>query len=147
MTIFDIFETPNAPLWGTPRNFDVSSTVCSPYVLTQDVFTPEHPYANLSTSTPLKSSLFEVSSYYAERATTISLEPQPKVVMQALDKEGSRILQKSLSNAPPDAIGGIVEEILPFMQTLMCDTYANYMCQQLFQVTNSGHRLKLLAAL
>lgn len=163
-TILDIFESPNGTgyMWETPKNcgasFPLASSVCSPYVFNQDalVSTPDAPssYANFSTSTPLQSKPAAMvadlcSPFYVDRASTASTADSPisKVILQALDKEGSRILQRSLTGAPPEAIAGIVEEMLPHIQTVMCDTYANYMCQQLFPSTSVTQRIKLLYSL
>ena len=163
-TILDIFESPTGTgyMWETPKNcgasFPLASSVCSPYVFNQDalVSTPDAPssYANFSTSTPLHTKPAAVvadlcSPFYIDRASTASSADSPvsKVILQALDKEGSRILQRSLNGAPPEAIAVVVEEMLPHIQTVMCDTYANYMCQQLFPCTSVTQRIKILYSL
>lgn len=72
---------------------------------------------------------------------------QGRVMNLALDKEGSRVLQKALAGCAPETVAIVVSEIAPHIQTVLCDTYANYMCQQLFVSTTAYQRLSLLIAL
>ncbi|EER17673.1 Suppressor protein MPT5, putative [Perkinsus marinus ATCC 50983] len=83
-------------------------------------------------------------------------EIQDEILEMAMDRSGSRILQKLISDTSAGAADGgtheeldelidaIIHEIKPVLSRIMCDTYANYMCQQLFQVSSAGQRIALL---
>ncbi|EER01541.1 hypothetical protein Pmar_PMAR000231 [Perkinsus marinus ATCC 50983] len=83
-------------------------------------------------------------------------EIQDKILEMAMDRSGSRVLQKLISDTSASAADGgahdeleklidaIIHEIQPVLSRIMCDTYANYMCQQLFQVSSASQRIALL---
>ncbi|KAF4674223.1 pumilio domain member 4 [Perkinsus olseni] len=83
-------------------------------------------------------------------------EIRDKILEMAMDRSGSRVLQKLISDTSASAADGgsheeleklidaIIHEIQPVLSRIMCDTYANYMCQQLFQVSSAEQRIALL---
>jgi hypothetical protein len=70
-----------------------------------------------------------------------------KVLELATDRNGSRLLQKLLTQGGIDIVSRVIDEVENNLTVIMCDTYANYMCQQLFQAASAGQRLRLLKKL
>jgi hypothetical protein len=62
-------------------------------------------------------------------------------------KNGSKKAQQNIGSSTPEEISKFVNIIRSFIAELMCDTYANYMCQTLFQNCNSSQRLILIEAM
>ena len=72
---------------------------------------------------------------------------QGRVMELATDRNGSRLLQKLLTQGGVEVISRVIDEVENHLTVIMCDTYANYMCQQLFQAANASQRLRLLSRL
>lgn len=72
---------------------------------------------------------------------------QGKVMELATDRNGSRLLQKLLTQGGVDIVARVIDEVEFSLPIIMCDTYANYMCQQLFQAASARQRLRLLSRL
>ena len=70
-----------------------------------------------------------------------------KVMELATDRNGSRLLQKLLTQGGTEIVNRVIDEVEFNLPIIMCDTYANYMCQQLFQAASAGQRLRLLSRL
>ena len=70
-----------------------------------------------------------------------------RVMELATDRNGSRLLQKLLTQGGVDVISRVIDEVENHLPVIMCDTYANYMCQQLFQAANASQRIRLLSRL
>ena len=70
-----------------------------------------------------------------------------RVMELATDRNGSRLLQKLLTHGGVDIVSRVVDEVEHNLTIIMCDTYANYMCQQLFQAASANQRLRLLTQL
>ena len=70
-----------------------------------------------------------------------------RVMELATDRNGSRLLQKLLTQGGVDIVSRVVDEVEHNLTIIMCDTYANYMCQQLFQAASANQRLRLLTQL
>jgi len=63
-----------------------------------------------------------------------------RIVEFCKSQVGSRYLQRQLRKAEPEFVNLVVRELLPSLPELMCDTYGNYLCQQLAQA--AGHELR-----
>ena len=72
---------------------------------------------------------------------------QGKVMELATDRNGSRLLQKLLTQGGLEIVARVIDEVEFNLPIIMCDTYANYMCQQLFQAASARQRLRLLSRL
>jgi hypothetical protein len=72
---------------------------------------------------------------------------QGKVMELATDRNGSRLLQKLLTQGGVEIVARVIDEVEFSLPIIMCDTYANYMCQQLFQAASARQRLRLLSRL
>jgi hypothetical protein len=59
-------------------------------------------------------------------------------------QKGSRMMQKFVNKRSPEEIYAILEKILNFIKELMCDSYANYFIQKLFQCCTCNQRLEIL---
>lgn len=70
-----------------------------------------------------------------------------RVLELATDRNGSRLLQKLLTQGGMEIVSRVIDEIDLSLPIVMCDTYANYMCQQLFQAASAAQRLRLLSRL
>lgn len=70
-----------------------------------------------------------------------------RVLELATDRNGSRLLQKLLTQGGTEIVGKVIDEVELNLPLVMCDTYANYMCQQLFQAASAAQRLRLLSRL
>ena len=79
-------------------------------------------------------------------ALTIS-SVQGRVMELATDRNGSRLLQKLLTQGGTEIVSRVIDEVELNLPLVMCDTYANYMCQQLFQAASAAQRLRLLSRL
>jgi hypothetical protein len=64
-----------------------------------------------------------------------------RVLELALDKEGSHVLQRLVSDASSGVIDLVLAELLAELPRVMCDTYGNYFTQQLFQVASLNNRV------
>jgi hypothetical protein len=72
---------------------------------------------------------------------------QGRVMELATDRNGSRLLQKLLTQGGTEIVTRVIDEVELSLPLVMCDTYANYMCQQLFQAASAAQRLRLLSRL
>jgi hypothetical protein len=70
-----------------------------------------------------------------------------RVVEFSKSQVGSRYLQRQLRKDSPELVGLIVVEVLGALPELMCDTYGNYLCQQLFEACTPPLRLQILERL
>lgn len=70
-----------------------------------------------------------------------------RVMELATDRNGSRLLQKLLTQGGTEIVGRVIDEVEMNLPIVMCDTYANYMCQQLFQAASAAQRLRLMSRL
>jgi hypothetical protein len=70
-----------------------------------------------------------------------------RVVEFSKSQVGSRYLQRQLRKETPELVALIVMEVLGALPELMCDTYGNYLCQQLFVACSSPLRLQILERL
>jgi hypothetical protein len=69
------------------------------------------------------------------------------VVEYAKSQVGSRYLQRQLRKESPELVALMVVEVIGALPELMCDTYGNYLCQQLFVACTPPLRLKILESL
>jgi hypothetical protein len=70
-----------------------------------------------------------------------------RVVEFSKSQVGSRYLQRQLRKETPELVALIVMEVITALPELMCDTYGNYLCQQLFVACSSPLRLQILERL
>jgi hypothetical protein len=70
-----------------------------------------------------------------------------RVLELATDRNGSRLLQKLLTQGGMEIVSKVIDEVEFNLPVVMCDTYANYMCQQLFQAASAVQRHRLLSRL
>ena len=94
-----------------------------------------------STSSPMIQALLNSPN----QLTAASVEG--KVMELATDRNGSRLLQKLLTQGGVEIVSRVIDEVEYGLPIIMCDTYANYMCQQLFQAASASQRLRLLTRL
>ena len=99
----------------------------SPPSLDLSVYTPSIPSSPLSSRFPSPD-----QSFFPFRGRVLEL---------ALDKEGSRVLQRLVSDASPSILDLVFAELLADLPRVMCDTYGNYFAQQLFQVASLTNRV------
>jgi hypothetical protein len=59
-------------------------------------------------------------------------------------QKGSRMMQKYVNKRSPEEIFAILKKILNYIKELMCDSYANYFIQRLFQCCTCNQRLEIL---
>lgn len=97
--------------------------------------------SSTSASNPMIQALISSSS----QLTASSVEG--KVMELATDRNGSRLLQKLLTQGGVEIVSRVIDEVEYSLPLIMCDTYANYMCQQLFQAASASQRLRLLTRL
>ena len=57
---------------------------------------------------------------------------------------GSRIMQKYLNLFPHFIITNLIEKINIYFEKIMCDTYGNYFCQQLYSISSIEQRRMIL---
>ena len=60
---------------------------------------------------------------------------------------GSRIMQKYLKKFPSHIRTLLIAKISPYIDKLMCDTYGNYFCQKLYNVSEIQQRITILNSL
>lgn len=70
-----------------------------------------------------------------------------RVVEFSKSQVGSRYLQRQLRKDSPELVQLIVLEVLHSLPELMCDTYGNYLAQQLFGACNAPLRAQILERL
>lgn len=109
---------------------------CSPTFL--DKFNIERKLSSDSTSSVSTTNSNSPSDF---------IETDKSVADRAMTKAGSKQIQRTLGKATPEEIDSIVEGVKDQIGGLMIDTYANYMCQKLFQTCSSAQRLELLRAM
>jgi hypothetical protein len=57
---------------------------------------------------------------------------------------GSRIMQKYLKKFPSHIRTLLINKIAPYINKLMCNTYGNYFCQKLYNVSDLQQRISIL---
>ena len=57
---------------------------------------------------------------------------------------GSRIMQKYLKKFPSHIRTILIKKISPYIDKLMCNTYGNYFCQKLYNISDIQQRLEIL---
>ena len=57
---------------------------------------------------------------------------------------GSRVMQKYLNNFPHFIITNLIEQISIYFERIMCDTYGNYFCQKLYNISSIEQRRMIL---
>ena len=57
---------------------------------------------------------------------------------------GSRIMQKYLKKFPSDIRTLLINNISSYLEKLMCDTYGNYFCQKLYNISEVDQRIVIL---
>jgi hypothetical protein len=97
--------------------------------------------SSTSASNPMIQALLNSSSQLT--ATSVV----GRVMELATDRNGSRLLQKLLTQGGIEIVSRVIDEVEYSLPVIMCDTYANYMCQQLFQAASANQRLRLLTRL
>ena len=60
---------------------------------------------------------------------------------------GSRIMQKYLKKFPSHIRTILIEKITPYLDKLMCNTYGNYFCQKLYNISDIQQRISILNSL
>merc|ERR1719502_1543632 len=80
-----------------------------------------------------------------ERFTQSDLKD--RVLEFSKSQVGSRFLQRQLRKGNPELVEMVVLVALVGLPELMCDTYGNYLCQQLFQACSAELRLQILERL
>ena len=98
--------------------------------------------SNNSSNNPMIQSLLAIPQNQLTAASVAG-----RVMELATDRNGSRLLQKLLTQGGVDIVSRVVDEVEHNLTIIMCDTYANYMCQQLFQAASANQRLRLLTHL
>ena len=98
--------------------------------------------SNNSSSNPMIQSLLSIPQNQLTASSVAG-----RVMELATDRNGSRLLQKLLTQGGVDIVSRVVDEVEHNLTIIMCDTYANYMCQQLFQAASASQRLRLLTQL
>lgn len=107
------------------------------------------PSATSSTSGPTSVSTNPVVQGLLNKPSTeITVSDIDGRVMElATDRNGSRLLQKLLTHGGSDFVAKVIDEVEYNLMIIMCDTYANYMCQQLFQSATASQRTRMLSRL
>ena len=98
--------------------------------------------SNNSSNNPMIQSLLSIPQNQLTASSVAG-----RVMELATDRNGSRLLQKLLTQGGVDIVSRVVDEVEHNLTIIMCDTYANYMCQQLFQAASASQRLRLLTQL
>mmetsp|Transcript_34764 Transcript_34764/g.90685 ORF Transcript_34764/g.90685 Transcript_34764/m.90685 type:complete len:644 (-) Transcript_34764:180-2111(-) len=62
-------------------------------------------------------------------------------------QSGSRYLQRQLARGNPKTVEFVLSEIEDHLETLMCDQYGNYLCQELFSTCTAAQRQRILEKL
>mgnify|MGYP002144874052 CR=1 FL=1 len=68
----------------------------------------------------------------------------PELLHFLKTQKGSRMMQKYVNKRSPEEIYAILEKILKNIKDLMCDSYANYFIQKLFQCCTCNQRLEIM---
>ena len=70
--------------------------------------------------------------------------PMPEYICTQI---GSRIMQKYLKKFPSDIRTILINKISKYFDKLMCDTYGNYFCQKLYNISELEQRIIILKSL